>query len=309
MRTLTAYGIGVVIVLAVLNGAAWQAGNPRLHADQCIFRRLRLWGARDLHCGLALRLPPGRLIPHRVAADCLDGSGPLVCRWGRAFGRPTIGRLGMATRVERPAAALFAAVVLAAMIAVFAVGQARAQTVNPDAPAAMSGLGAALERYRPYVLSILRIVVALLYLQHGTAKVLGFPTRDDMPAFPKPEWFAGRIELVGSTLIIARAVHAPGGLHLVRRNGVCLFHEPPAAELLSAPQRRRARGPVLLCVSVSGLRRRRTVGPGCAAVGELGSVERRVGGKCRRMLGSTKFFIERRGCLMGFARAQPILRA
>jgi hypothetical protein len=31
MRTLTAYGIGVVIVLAVLNGAAWQAENPRLH--------------------------------------------------------------------------------------------------------------------------------------------------------------------------------------------------------------------------------------------------------------------------------------
>jgi hypothetical protein len=32
MRTLTAYGIGVVIVLAVLNGFAWQAGNPGLHA-------------------------------------------------------------------------------------------------------------------------------------------------------------------------------------------------------------------------------------------------------------------------------------
>ena len=32
MRTLTAYGIGVVIVLAVLNGVAWQAGMPRLHA-------------------------------------------------------------------------------------------------------------------------------------------------------------------------------------------------------------------------------------------------------------------------------------
>jgi putative oxidoreductase len=110
--------------------------------------------------------------------------------------------LGMATRVGHPAVALFAAVALAAIVAVFAVGHARAQTVNPDAPAAMSGLGAALERYRPYVLSILRIVVALLYLQHGTAKVLGFPTRDDMPAFPKPEWFAGRIELVGSTLVI-----------------------------------------------------------------------------------------------------------
>jgi hypothetical protein len=32
MRTLTAYGIGVVIVLAVLNAVAWQAGTPRLHS-------------------------------------------------------------------------------------------------------------------------------------------------------------------------------------------------------------------------------------------------------------------------------------
>jgi hypothetical protein len=32
MRTLTAYGVGVVIVLAVLNGIAWQAGTPRLHS-------------------------------------------------------------------------------------------------------------------------------------------------------------------------------------------------------------------------------------------------------------------------------------
>ena len=31
MRTLTAYGIGVIIVLAVLNGIAWRAGMPRLH--------------------------------------------------------------------------------------------------------------------------------------------------------------------------------------------------------------------------------------------------------------------------------------
>jgi len=31
MRTLTAYGIGVVIVLSLLNGIEWQAGTPRLH--------------------------------------------------------------------------------------------------------------------------------------------------------------------------------------------------------------------------------------------------------------------------------------
>ncbi len=32
MRTLTAYAIGVAIVLALLNGMAWQAGMPRLHS-------------------------------------------------------------------------------------------------------------------------------------------------------------------------------------------------------------------------------------------------------------------------------------
>jgi hypothetical protein len=32
MRTLTAYGIGVVVVLAVLNTIAWLAGMPRLHS-------------------------------------------------------------------------------------------------------------------------------------------------------------------------------------------------------------------------------------------------------------------------------------
>ncbi len=32
MRTLTGYGIGVVIVFAVLNGIAWQAGLAKLHS-------------------------------------------------------------------------------------------------------------------------------------------------------------------------------------------------------------------------------------------------------------------------------------
>jgi hypothetical protein len=32
MRTLTAYGIGVFIVLAILNGIAWLVGTPRLHS-------------------------------------------------------------------------------------------------------------------------------------------------------------------------------------------------------------------------------------------------------------------------------------
>jgi hypothetical protein len=31
MRTLTGYGIAVVIVLAILNGIGWFVGSPRLH--------------------------------------------------------------------------------------------------------------------------------------------------------------------------------------------------------------------------------------------------------------------------------------
>ena len=31
MRTLTAYGIGVLVVLAILNGLAWLLGAPRQH--------------------------------------------------------------------------------------------------------------------------------------------------------------------------------------------------------------------------------------------------------------------------------------
>jgi putative oxidoreductase len=36
--------------------------------------------------------------------------------------------------------------------------------------------------YQPQLLSVLRIVAALLFISHGTAKVLGFPAMEGMPA-------------------------------------------------------------------------------------------------------------------------------
>jgi putative oxidoreductase len=92
---------------------------------------------------------------------------------------------------------IFGALAVAAILLVTAAAFA----AFADAPAATSGLAAAFEQYRPYVLSILRIMVGLLFLQHGMAKMFNFPPQGDMPVFPRPEWFAGRIELVGSTLI------------------------------------------------------------------------------------------------------------
>jgi putative oxidoreductase len=81
---------------------------------------------------------------------------------------------------------------------------------RPDAPAvfaaaanAPTGFGpaATFARYRPYALSILRIMVGLLFLEHGLSKVVGFPPHGHMPVFPETEWFAGRIEMIGGGLV------------------------------------------------------------------------------------------------------------
>lgn len=62
-----------------------------------------------------------------------------------------------------------------------------------------NGLG----RFRPQFLSILRIVTALLYLEHATQKLFAFPP-GRMPAatFGTEFWFIGVLELVGSLLLI-----------------------------------------------------------------------------------------------------------
>jgi putative oxidoreductase len=56
--------------------------------------------------------------------------------------------------------------------------------------------------YAPEMLSILRIVVALLFLEHGTSRLFGFPSALPTPAFLSMYWFAGAIELVGAALLL-----------------------------------------------------------------------------------------------------------
>jgi putative oxidoreductase len=53
----------------------------------------------------------------------------------------------------------------------------------------------------PYVLSILRIVVALLFFEHGLSKLFGFPSADSMQPFLTLDWFAGVIEFAGGALL------------------------------------------------------------------------------------------------------------
>ncbi len=59
-------------------------------------------------------------------------------------------------------------------------------------------------RYAPQALSLLRIVAGLLFMEHGTSKLLGFP-HVDMPmaiAVGSLPWIGGVLELVGGALLV-----------------------------------------------------------------------------------------------------------
>ena len=57
-----------------------------------------------------------------------------------------------------------------------------------------------LNQLAPYVLSITRIVVALLFFEHGLSKMFGFPGALVPPALTL-HWLAGVIEFAGGALL------------------------------------------------------------------------------------------------------------
>ena len=56
--------------------------------------------------------------------------------------------------------------------------------------------------WAPRALSILRIVAALIFFEHGSHKLLGFPPIDSPPAALSLSWIAGVFELVGGALLV-----------------------------------------------------------------------------------------------------------
>ncbi len=67
----------------------------------------------------------------------------------------------------------------------------------------MKSLYATLGTCRPFVLSVLRIVVALLFLEHGLSKLFGFPVPG--PALNGLLILAAILESVGALLLAAGA--------------------------------------------------------------------------------------------------------
>jgi putative oxidoreductase len=67
----------------------------------------------------------------------------------------------------------------------------------------VTSLSVSLERGRPYILSILRIVVALLFMQHGLQKYFGFPSVG--PHMRAILYVQGLIEIGGGILLLLGA--------------------------------------------------------------------------------------------------------
>jgi putative oxidoreductase len=67
----------------------------------------------------------------------------------------------------------------------------------------LDDLYAKLDPWAPHVLSILRIMAGLLFLQHGMQKLFGFPSDPDVASPPLLSLMglAGLIELIGGGLV------------------------------------------------------------------------------------------------------------
>ncbi|CAL9403547.1 hypothetical protein SUDANB37_01525 [Streptomyces sp. enrichment culture] len=71
----------------------------------------------------------------------------------------------------------------------------------------MSSITGRLQRFQPYVLALFRVVIGLLFLCHGAAKLFGVLGGADgsgatVPAGTWPFWYGAVIEVVGGALII-----------------------------------------------------------------------------------------------------------
>ena len=88
---------------------------------------------------------------------------------------------------------------------------------------------AAWTAWTPRFLSLLRLMTGLLFLQHGTAKILGFPP-SEMAGIPLTSWggIAGLFELVGGALIVVGLFTRPVAFILSGMMAVAYFmaHAP-----------------------------------------------------------------------------------
>ena len=80
-----------------------------------------------------------------------------------------------------------------------------------------------ISKYAPEMLSIARVVIGLLFLEHGTSKLLNFPHGPVQPAMGSLIWFQGIIEVVGGVLFAIGFLTRPVAFILAGDMAVAYF--------------------------------------------------------------------------------------
>ena len=103
--------------------------------------------------------------------------------------------------------------------------------------------------WTPRALAMLRIVTAFLYLQHGTAKLLGVPHVADFDQLPALSiiGFAGLLEIVGSLLIFLGLFTRPTAFILSGEMAVAYFMEHAPKGHFFAPALNGGEEAILYC--------------------------------------------------------------
>ena len=118
--------------------------------------------------------------------------------------------------------------------------------------------------WEPRMLSILRMMVGLLYMEHGLAKVLGFPLQPNhapYAPFTLNPGLQGMLELVGGLLLALGLFTRTVAFILAGDMAVAYFMAHAPRGFFPSPQWRRVGNRLLLRLPLSLGRRRRRMEP------------------------------------------------